>query len=237
MEHSAIQVSPEETSSGALVPNSRRTISPLSPLVYRTEQDARLIIELSTQCHRFRTLADESAASDKACRQQLQREWTAHGVTREELQREKSLRVNFAEASTCLRQEVFRLQQALTEEQEHNQQMTAELDQLRTWCYRVDSLVDVMRMEEDSKLDVNDRSRQIADIIIDIETKVESEQRARLQERDDRITELQLQLDQNIRVPAEPTQTKRRRIARGRSRGRNGRERDGKAGRIEELAE
>ncbi|OJD10620.1 LOW QUALITY PROTEIN: hypothetical protein AJ78_08422 [Emergomyces pasteurianus Ep9510] len=46
--------------------------------------------------------------------------------------------------------------------------------------YRNDAieLVDVMQLEEDSKLNMNDRSRQIADIISDIESKLEDEYRS-----------------------------------------------------------
>ena len=69
--------------------------------------------------------------------------------------------------------------------------MAAELDHTQRKFHLVDSLVDVMLLQEDSQLDFPDRSRQITDVILDLENLMEKRYKVTLQERDERIVELE----------------------------------------------
>ena len=48
-----------------------------------------------------------------------------------------------------------------------------------------------MLLQEDSQLDFPDRSRQITDVILDLENLMEKRYKVTLQERDERIVELE----------------------------------------------
>ncbi|KKZ60149.1 hypothetical protein EMCG_05071 [[Emmonsia] crescens] len=52
-----------------------------------------------------------------------------------------------------------------------------------------------MQLEKDSKLELNDRSRQIGDVITDVESKVRKKYETHFQEQEDKIAELQRQLN------------------------------------------
>ncbi|EYE91979.1 uncharacterized protein EURHEDRAFT_415982 [Aspergillus ruber CBS 135680] len=51
--------------------------------------------------------------------------------------------------------------------------MAAELDRTQRKFQLVDSLVDTMLLEEDSDLELPDRSRQVTDLILDLEVNME----------------------------------------------------------------
>lgn len=70
-------------------------------------------------------------------------------------------------------------------------QLTDELDRTQRKFQLVDSLVDVALLEEDSEFQVDDRSRQITEVILDLENKVELKYQAQLKTKDDRIRELE----------------------------------------------
>ena len=69
--------------------------------------------------------------------------------------------------------------------------MAAELDHTQRKFHLVDSLVDVMLLQEDSQLDFPDQSWQITDIILDLENLMEKRYKVTLQERDEWIVELE----------------------------------------------
>ncbi|EGC41941.1 conserved hypothetical protein [Histoplasma capsulatum var. duboisii H88] len=167
------------------MPNPNITIYPFpstfshAPMPQQHQHSGQedLIHRLNTECFNLRL--------------RLQQQSAVNTLIREELQTEKRFRLDLAEANGQLQQEVLRIQQKVITEQEHHWKTTAELDRLRKWCYRVDGLVDVMQLEEDSKLEVNDRSRQISDIIFDIESKLKDEYRSQFQKQDECIMKLQ----------------------------------------------
>ncbi|OJD25534.1 hypothetical protein ACJ73_03087 [Blastomyces percursus] len=152
-------------------------VTQLRHLTERTQRDSYWIRRLNDECINLS--------------QRLELEYMAHRSTRDELNAEKRFRLDLAEVNGQLQQELLETQQKLIREQEQHSKTTDELDRLHKWCYRVDGLVDVMRLEEDSKLRLDDRSRQIADIIVDIESKIEEEYRSHLQKQDKCIVELQ----------------------------------------------
>lgn len=70
-------------------------------------------------------------------------------------------------------------------------QLTEELDRTQRKFQFVDSLVDVALLEEDSEFQVDDRSRQITEVILDLENKMELKYQAQLKAKDDKIRELE----------------------------------------------
>ncbi len=69
--------------------------------------------------------------------------------------------------------------------------MAAELDRTQRKFHLIDRLVDTMLLEEDSHLDINDRSRQITDVVLDLENQMERRYRTILRDKDERIARLE----------------------------------------------
>lgn len=137
-----------------------------------------------------RQLRKELEAKDEAYRRELHRECTAHANTRDELGTQRRFQEEIAQANAFLGQELLQshnaqidLQRALATERVRHERLQ----------YQVDTLVDVLQQDQDGQ-DLSVRSRQIGDIIIDIDSKINKEYRARMQERDDCIVELKRQL-------------------------------------------
>ncbi|KAE8148504.1 hypothetical protein BDV25DRAFT_141738 [Aspergillus avenaceus] len=127
----------------------------------------------------------------------LQSERNAHVQTIKALELEKRLRL---EAITTLTRNHYELlayraaqsafQLALDIERKRGENMALELERTQKKFFLVDTLVDYMLLEEDSQLDLSDRSRQITDVILDLENKMEARYRSMLQERDETIFQL-----------------------------------------------
>lgn len=75
-------------------------------------------------------------------------------------------------------------------------EMAAELDRTQRKVHLVDSLVDVMLLQEDSELDMSDRSQQITDVIINLDARIEKMYKAILEGKDKQIAELEQSLKQ-----------------------------------------
>lgn len=132
--------------------------------------------------------------------QNLHAEHTAHNYTKQILMEEKRLRFD----TIYQQQDVFHRSQAdhmgsqrnLKLEKRQLAEMAAELDCTQRKVHLVDSLVDVMLLQEDSELDMPDRSRQVTDVIIDLEARFENMYKTILQGKDKQIAELEQSLKQ-----------------------------------------
>ncbi|KAH8424206.1 uncharacterized protein LDX57_001963 [Aspergillus melleus] len=69
-------------------------------------------------------------------------------------------------------------------------EIALELDRTQRRFHLVDTLVDTMLLEEDSQLEMTDRSRQITDVILDLEIQMEARYRSLLAKKDSEILEL-----------------------------------------------
>jgi len=78
-------------------------------------------------------------------------------------------------------------------------EMAAELDRTQRKFQLVDSLVDTMLLEEDSDLELPDRSRKVTDLILDLEANMERKYQNILQKREERIMELERLLEYSDR--------------------------------------
>jgi hypothetical protein len=70
-------------------------------------------------------------------------------------------------------------------------QLTDELEHTQRKFQLVDSLVDMALLEEDSEFQVDDRSRQISEVILDLESKMELKYQTQLKTKDEKIRELE----------------------------------------------
>lgn len=73
-----------------------------------------------------------------------------------------------------------------------------ELDRTQRKFHLVDAMVDTMLLEEDSQLEMTDRSRQITDVILDLENQMEARYRSLLGEKDSEILKLRRILDPQV---------------------------------------
>jgi hypothetical protein len=144
---------------------------------------------------------DEFTAANATCRQELNRSCTAHIQTQHLLEREKR---QHSETATILARQQCQLmaeqearitaQQTLELERRRCQQIAIELDRTQRKFHLVDSLVDTMLLEEDSQLELSDRSRQITDVILDLEKRFEANYQDELERKDKCIEELENKL-------------------------------------------
>lgn len=115
-------------------------------------------------------------------------------------------RTNYSSARHRLpcrtQQDVFRRSQAdcmdtqrnLELEKRQLAEMADELGRTQRKFHLVDSLVDVTLLQEDSELDMPDRSRQVTDVIIDLEARMEKMYKAIIEGKDKQIAELEQSL-------------------------------------------
>jgi hypothetical protein len=130
--------------------------------------------------------------------QQLNWERVANTQLREELEIGKRLYQNAVNSNAYLEQEIITCkaacsatQQSLLVEKAMAEDMAAELDRTQRKFHLIDRLVDTMLLEEDSHLDINDRSRQITDVVLDLENQMERRYRTILRDKDERIARLE----------------------------------------------
>lgn len=157
-----------------------------------------ILSQLQTENQRQRSIIDEFIITNATYRQSLHAEHTAHTYTRQALMEERNRQVNMASTIHQQQDDLLRsqathasTQQALELGRRQLADMAAELDHTQRKFHLVDSLVDVMLLQEDSQLDFPDRSRQITDVILDLENLMEKRYKVTLQERDERIVELE----------------------------------------------
>ncbi|KAL2866174.1 uncharacterized protein BJX67DRAFT_372815 [Aspergillus lucknowensis] len=132
--------------------------------------------------------------------EQLHWERVAHIQTQQELEIERRLHQEAASTVARLERELLvsktacsAIQRALSLEKATAEEMAAELDRTQRKFHLVDMLVDTMLLEEDSQLKISDRSRQITDVILDLERQMEERYRTKLQEKDEQISRLERQ--------------------------------------------
>ncbi|KAL4929403.1 uncharacterized protein BDV17DRAFT_261769 [Aspergillus undulatus] len=130
--------------------------------------------------------------------QQLNWERVAHAQTKQELEIGKRLHQDAVNSIAHLERELLAsktacsaTQRALSLEKALAEDIAAELDRTQRKFYLVDQLVDAMLLEEDSQLDVHDRSRQITDVILGLENQMEERYRTKLREKDEHIARLE----------------------------------------------
>lgn len=178
--------------------------------IIRTQSDHAIIEQLSNKCRNLQSSLNAAISRERACHAELQHECQAHSLVREELAANVLTRLHAADSNAWLQQHVLQLQnahadlhQTLVAERQQHESTATELAKLQKWCHHVDRLVDVTRLEEDSKLELDDRSRHIGDIIMDMEYRVFCNYRDCLREKDDQIADLQRQLGSRLLNPSE----------------------------------
>ncbi|KAE8156473.1 hypothetical protein BDV40DRAFT_306042 [Aspergillus tamarii] len=141
---------------------------------------------------------NEVSRAKRLCESELQWERIAHAQTRQALEIEKKLRLEAMATLTrnhydllTYREAQSALQQTLDVERKRLEDMALQLEWTQKKFFLVDNLVDSMLLQEDSQLDVSDRSRQVTDIILDLENKMEAQYRAMLREKEGRIAQLE----------------------------------------------
>jgi hypothetical protein len=154
-----------------------------------------------TELARQRGWIDECTAANATCRQELNRECTAHAHTRGALAQEKQRRAETEMMLAHKQQHLLTVHAArlaaedsLLITRQQCQELAAELDHTQRKFQLVDSIVDVALLEEDSQLDLPDRSRQITDVIFDLERQMEVRYRDDIKRKEMRIEQLELSL-------------------------------------------
>ncbi|KAB8254285.1 hypothetical protein BDV32DRAFT_155379 [Aspergillus pseudonomiae] len=116
---------------------------------------------------------------------------------RRDLETERNIRQYAVAAAQRHQQELISCRTALAaaqttlEVKEHQlKEMALELDRTQRKFHLVDTLVDTMLLEEDSQLEMTDRSRQITDVILGLENQMEARYRSFLAEKDSEILTL-----------------------------------------------
>lgn len=157
-----------------------------------------MISQLQVENEHQRSRINDFRAANVASEQNLHAERTAHNYTKQILMEEKRLGFD----TIRQQQDLFHRSQAdhmdtqrnLELEKKQLAEMAAELDRTQRKFHLVDSLVDVMLLQEDSELDMPDRSRQVTDVIIDLEARMEKMYKAILDGKDKQIAELEQSL-------------------------------------------
>lgn len=116
---------------------------------------------------------------------------------RRDLEAERNIRHYAIAAAQRHQQELISCRTALAAAQRNLEvkeqqlkEMDLELDRTQRKFHLVDTLVDTMLLEEDSQLEMSDRSRQITDVILDLENQMEARYRSLLAEKDSEILTL-----------------------------------------------
>ena len=149
------------------------------------------------EIQRQHKLIEDLTTANTWSKHRLQYEQIAHAQTKQALEIQKKLRRDAAILSDCQRQQLLTCQashisaqQALELEKKRLEDMAAELDRTQRKLHFVDSLMDTMLLQEDSQLDMSDRSRQVTDLILDLERQMEAKYQALLQEKDNQLSDL-----------------------------------------------
>lgn len=189
--------------------NAGRTRGIHGPLSGRIEKNCRLIqlstgellkdlrrvirvgADMTAEVSRQRVWIDEISATNTTCRQLLDRECRSHVQTRAILD-ETVTRLNREHEQLMIEQTARQAaEDSLQLTRDECRQLTDELHHTQRKFQLVDSLVDMALLEEDSEFEVDDRSRQITEVILDLENKMELKYQAQLKSKDDKIRELE----------------------------------------------
>ncbi|UDD65001.1 hypothetical protein AFCA_012196 [Aspergillus flavus] len=134
----------------------------------------------------------------RLCESELRWERIAHAQTKQALETEKKVRLEAMATLTrnhydllTYREAQSALQHTLDVERKRLEDMALQLEWTQKKFFLVDNLVDFMLLQEDSQLDISDRSRQVTDVILDLENKMEARYRAMLREKEVRIAQLE----------------------------------------------
>ncbi|KAI7969662.1 hypothetical protein EIK77_005427 [Talaromyces pinophilus] len=146
---------------------------------------------MTAEVSRQRVWIDEISATNATCRQLLDRECRSHVQTRTILD-ETVNRLNQEHEQLMIEQAARQAaEDSLQLIRDECRQLTDELDHTQRKFQLVDNLVDMALLEEDSEFQVDDRSRQITEVILDLENKMELKYQAQLKSKDDKIRELE----------------------------------------------
>ncbi|KAA8642587.1 hypothetical protein EYZ11_006934 [Aspergillus tanneri] len=142
-------------------------------------------------------LIGEITATNVSYREQLHLEEIAHAQAKQALEIEQKLHLQAQAVIDSQQQQLsscqaalYATQQSLGLERQQLEEMAAELDRTQRKFHLVDSLVDTMLLQEDSELEMSDRSRQITDLVLDLDKQMEERFRGLLWQKDAEIAEL-----------------------------------------------
>ncbi|KAL4744492.1 hypothetical protein BDW72DRAFT_88005 [Aspergillus terricola var. indicus] len=142
-----------------------------------------LQLVLRNTCNENQKLRDDLAA----CTRQLYWERQQHSNTYSQMQQAAA---NHMQEVCQLHTSLAQAQQELETSKEAYDRLVSELVWARGKLYLIDELVDVMRLEEEGQKNIDDRSMQITDMILGLETTMENRYRRMLQGKDNEITRL-----------------------------------------------
>ncbi|KAL4899391.1 hypothetical protein BDW74DRAFT_183786 [Aspergillus multicolor] len=159
--------------------------------VFRFEEMSKTYLQLILRNTRSENqqLRQNVAASN----QQLYWERLQHSNTYSQMQQAA---VNHMQEVCELRSSLAQTQHELEVSKEAHDRMIAELQWARSKLYLIDELVDTMRLEEEGQKSINDRSMQITDMVLSLETKMENRYRQMLQGKDNEIAQLTREIRQ-----------------------------------------
>ncbi|KAJ9386292.1 hypothetical protein DTO063F5_3806 [Paecilomyces variotii] len=158
---------------------------------------AWVIYHLQRETERQKQIIHEISAANNTFQQHLWWQEIANARTKQALEIEKRLRIEATDTAARQHRELIASQEAQCEAEQYislqekqSAELAAELDCTQRKFHLVDSLVDSMLLQEDSQHTMSDRSRQITDVILDLEGQMESRYRGILQQKDKEIERL-----------------------------------------------
>ncbi|EEH20212.1 hypothetical protein PABG_02471 [Paracoccidioides brasiliensis Pb03] len=159
-------------------------------------QDQHQINQLQLERDRLQVIVNGFEDTDARYRQSLSRECTAHSLTRDELQSEKTCRVEMAQANMQLQHELLQThaarvvaERAFAWEKDLHRDTAIELDRTRRKIELVDKLLDTLLLNTSSQFELH--TRRVTDVALDLESQTEGRYRVLLEEKDERITKLE----------------------------------------------
>lgn len=162
-----------------------------------TAHGAWIRTQASGEIGRLKALNEQLRASNASYSQHLQYVKTAHALAIQDLGVERAFRRADAAMINDQKRELAMCKSALDTTQrslqiqrEQLEEANAELDRTQRKFHLVDALVDTMLLQEDSQLEMTDRSRQVTDMILDLENQMEAKYRDLLRTKDMELVEL-----------------------------------------------
>lgn len=177
--------------SGRIEKNCRLIQLSTGELLKDLRRASRVKADMTAEVCRQRVWIDEISATNATCRQLLDVECRAHVQTRAMLD-ETVTRLNEQHDQLMIERAARQAaEDSLQLTRDDCRQLSDELDRTQRKFQLVDSLVDIALLEEDSEFQVDDRSRQITEVILDLENKMERKYEERLKTQDDKIRQLE----------------------------------------------
>ncbi|KAL4984455.1 hypothetical protein BDW68DRAFT_180646 [Aspergillus falconensis] len=153
--------------------------------IFRFEEVSKTYLQLilrNTRKENQQLRHDAAAYNQQLCWERLQ-----HSNTYSQMQQAA---VNHLQEVCQLQSSLAQAQQELEISKEAYGRIVAELEWARGKLYLIDELVDTMRLEEEGQKNIDDRSMQITDLILSLETSMEARYCRMLQEKDNEIARL-----------------------------------------------